>query len=107
MVSAEEKELLAERFVTGNLYKLKHLTAMVQPEELAELINESPHIDVLKVFQVLDPEKAVKTFEHLDFERQEALLLSFSVVRRQGNSAEPDFRRANGILLSNDPDGAA
>jgi hypothetical protein len=39
MVLAEEKELIAERLATGNLYKLKHLTAMVQPEELAELIN--------------------------------------------------------------------
>ncbi|MBK7910300.1 magnesium transporter [Candidatus Pollutiaquabacter sp.] len=96
MVSAEEKELLAERFVTGNLYKLKHLTAMVQPEELAELINESPHIDVIKVFQVLDAEKAVKTFEHLDFERQEALLLSFSVDQLSStlNALSPDDRTA-------------
>ena len=44
MFSEQEKELLAERMVTGNLYKLKHLTESVQPEELAELINESKHI---------------------------------------------------------------
>lgn len=96
MVSAEEKELLAERFVTGNLYKLKHLTALVQPEELAELINESSHIDVLKVFQVLDAEKAVKTFEHLDFERQEMLLLSFSIEQLSAtlNALSPDDRTA-------------
>jgi magnesium transporter len=96
MVSAEEKELLAERFVTGNLYKLKHLTALVQPEELAELINESRHIDVIKVFQVLDAEKAVKTFEHLDFERQKTLLLSFSVEQLSAtlNALSPDDRTA-------------
>ena len=33
MVTAEEKTLLAERMVTGNLYKLRHLAAMLTPEE--------------------------------------------------------------------------
>ena len=60
MVSYEEKELLAERLVTRNLYKLKQLSALLQPEELAEVINTSKEIDFTKVFQVLDAEKAVK-----------------------------------------------
>src|SRR2546430_17470664 len=96
MVIAEEKELLAERFVTGNLYKLKHLTAMVQPEELAELINNSKEIDVKKVFQVLDAEKAIKTFENLDFDIQVELLRSFTVEQLSHtlNQLSPDDRTA-------------
>lgn len=96
MVSVDEKELLAQRLVTGNLYKLKHLTAMVQPEELAELINESKDIDFRKVFQVLDAEMAVKTFEHLDFDIQIELLQSLTVDQLSNtlNTLSPDDRTA-------------
>ena len=96
MVTAEEKELLAERLVSGNLYKLKHLSAMVQPEELAELINDSKEIDLRKIFQVLDAEKAIKTFENLDFDKQMELLRSYSVeqVAATLNQISPDDRTA-------------
>ncbi len=96
MVSVEEKELLAERLVTRNLYKLKQLTALVQPEELAELINSSKEIDVAKVFQVLEIEKAVFTFEHLDFDIQVELLQSFPVDQLSStlNAISPDDRTA-------------
>ncbi|MBK9526622.1 MAG: magnesium transporter [Bacteroidetes bacterium] len=96
MFSEQEKELLAERMVTGNLYKLKHLSESVQPEELAELINESKHIDFRKVFQVLEAEKAIKTFENLDFDIQEELLGTFSVEQLSHtlNQISPDDRTA-------------
>lgn len=96
MVSVEEKELLAERLVTRNLYKLKQLSALLQPEELAELINTSKEIDFTKVFQVLDAEKAVKTFEHLDFDIQVELLQSFQVDQLSStlNAISPDDRTA-------------
>ncbi len=96
MVSADEKELLAERLITGNLYKLKHLTAMLQPEELAEMINVSKEIDFKKVFQVLDAEKAMKTFENLDFDIQEELLSSFTIDQLSNtlNLISPDDRTA-------------
>src|SRR5438128_1663999 len=96
MVSTDEKKLLAERLITGNLYKLKHLTAMLQPEELAEMINASKEIDFKKVFQVLDAEKAMKTFENLDFEIQEELLNSFPVdqLSHTLNLISPDDRTA-------------
>src|SRR5436190_2242401 len=96
MISGEEKQLLAERLVTGNLYKLKHLTKMLQPEELAEMINESKNIDFKKIFQVLDAEKAIKTFENLDFEIQEELLNSFPVDQLSNtlNLISPDDRTA-------------
>ncbi len=94
MISAEEKELLAERLVTGNLHKLKLLTTELQPEELAEMINSSQEIDFKKVFQVLDPEKAIKTFENLDFDIQEKLLSSFTIdqLSHTLNIISPDDR---------------
>jgi magnesium transporter len=94
MVTAEEKTLLAERMVTGNLYKLRHLTALLTPEELAEMINTSAEIDFIKVFQVLEPEKALKTFENLDFEYQEKLLNSFTIEQLSDtlNKISPDDR---------------
>jgi len=58
MVNVDEKELLAERLASRNLYKLKQLTQLVQPEELAELINTSKSIDFSRVFQVLEAEKS-------------------------------------------------
>ncbi len=96
MVTEEEKELLNERLVTGNLHKLKRLTAMIQPEELAELIHENKEIDYKKVFQVLDVEKAIHTFENLDFDIQVDLLRSFSMEQLTNtlNQISPDDRTA-------------
>ncbi|MEO0311469.1 MAG: magnesium transporter [Bacteroidota bacterium] len=96
MVSAEEKELLAERLVSGNLYKLKHLTAMLTPEELAEIINTSNQIDLIKIFQVLEAEKAIHTFENLDYDRQIILLDNFSKEQLTTtlNKLSPDDRTA-------------
>jgi magnesium transporter len=96
MATFENKELLAERLVTGNLHKLKRLTSQIQPEDLAELINESEEIDYRKVFQVLDAEKAIKTFENLDFRIQMELLRTFSVDQLTStlNQISPDDRTA-------------
>lgn len=96
MANVEERELLAERLITGNLYKLKHLTSKIQPEELAELINDSKNIDYIKIFQVLDAEKAIKTFENIDFDKQKNLLHSFSVEQLTAtlNQISPDDRTA-------------
>lgn len=96
MVTAEERELLAERLASGNLHKLRRLTAMVQPEELAELIHENKEIDYKKVFQVLDADKAIHTFENLDFDIQVELMRSFSIeqLTRTLNQISPDDRTA-------------
>lgn len=90
----EEKDILAERFATENLYKLKHLTAQLQPEQLADLLNTHRDINVSKVFQVLEPEKALRTFENLDFDNQENLLETFDVHRLTDtlNKLSPDDR---------------
>lgn len=96
MLNVEERELLAERLVSGNLHKLKQLTATVQPEELAELINDSKEIDYKKIFQVLDADKAIKTFENLDFDKQMDLLRSYSGEQLSSilNQISPDDRTA-------------
>ncbi|TAH41544.1 MAG: magnesium transporter [Bacteroidetes bacterium] len=96
MVNVDEKELLAERLVTGNLYKLKQLCLTIQPEELAEFINDSKEIDFKKIFQILDAEKAIKTFENLDFDIQLELLQSFSIEQLSHtlNQISPDDRTA-------------
>lgn len=69
---------------------------MLQPEELAEMINDSKEIDFKKIFQVIDPEKAIKTFENLDFEIQEELLSSFTIdqLSHTLNILSPDDRTA-------------
>ena len=96
MVIDDEKELLAERLITGNLYKLKQLCLNIQPEELADLINTTKEIDFKKVFQILEPEKAIKTFENLDFDIQIELLQSFSIEQLSNtlNQISPDDRTA-------------
>ena len=96
MVTEEEKALLAERLVSGNLHKLKRLTAMIQPEDLAELIHDNKDIDYKKVFQVLDADKAIHTFENLDFDIQVDLLRSFSIEQLTStlNQISPDDRTA-------------
>jgi magnesium transporter len=92
--TVDEKELLAERLVSGNMYKLRSLTAPLQPEELADILNNSKDIDFKKVFQALDAEKAIKTFENLDFNIQEKLLQTFSVDQLAStlNQISPDDR---------------
>ncbi len=93
---AEEKELLAARLTSGNLAKLRILTDSILPEELAEIINENKEIDYKKIFQVLEPEKAIKTFENLDFEIQYDLLTSFTIEQLSStlNKISPDDRTA-------------
>ena len=96
MVTAEERDLLSERLVTGNLHKLRRLAAAIQPEELAGLIHDNKEIDYKKVFQVLEPDKAIHTFENLDFDIQIELMRSFSVdqLTQTLNQISPDDRTA-------------
>ena len=93
---AEEKTLLAARLNSGNLAKLRILTGSVLAEDLAEVINENKEIDYKKVFQVLEPEKAIRTFENLDYEIQNDLLATFTIEQLSStlNKISPDDRTA-------------
>ncbi|HLG34578.1 MAG TPA: CBS domain-containing protein, partial [Bacteroidia bacterium] len=95
-MTTEEKEHLSERLVSNNLAKLRLLTKDVLPEILADIINESKDIDAYKVFQVLEPEKAIKTFENLDYKIQNKLLSSFTIEQLSStlNKLSPDDRTA-------------
>jgi magnesium transporter len=95
-MTTEEKDLYAQRLVSNNLAKLRLLSRELLPEELAEIINENKDIDANKVFQVLDPERAIATFENLDFEIQNKLLSSFTFDQLQStlNKLSPDDRTA-------------
>jgi Mg/Co/Ni transporter MgtE len=98
MISVDEKELLAERLVTGNLHKIRLLVGGLEPDVLAEIINSSKHIDYPKVFRVLEPEKAIKTFEHLDFDIQNELLDSFPSEQLSETLNKISPRRPDGIF---------
>jgi magnesium transporter len=104
MISVDEKELLAERLITGNLHKIRILVTGLEPDELAEIINSTKEIDPRKIFQVLGPEKAIKTFEHLDFDIQNELLDSFTREQLSDtlNRISPDDRTAFFEKLSED-----
>jgi magnesium transporter len=96
MLAEDEKKLLAARLTSGNLAKLRILTNSILPEELAEIINENKEIDYKKLFQVLEPDKAIHTFENLDFEIQNDLLSSFTIEQLSAtlNKISPDDRTA-------------
>ena len=104
MISVDERELLAERLVTGNLHKIRLLVSGLEPDELAEIINSSKNIDCRKVFRVLEPERAINTFEHLDFDIQIKLLDSFTSEQLSEtlNKISPDDRTAFFEKLSED-----
>ncbi|MBK5286228.1 MAG: magnesium transporter, partial [Bacteroidia bacterium] len=95
-MTTEEKDLYAERLVSNNLAKLRLLSKELLPEELAEIINENKDIDAKKIFQVLDPEKAIHTFENLEFDIQNELLSSFTFEQLSAtlNKISPDDRTA-------------
>lgn len=95
-MTTEEKELYAQRLVSNNLAKLRLLSKELLPEELAEIINENKDIDAKKVFQVLEPEKAIHTFENLEFDIQNELLSSFTFEQLSStlNKISPDDRTA-------------
>ncbi len=63
---------------------------------MAEYINSSKEIDYKKIFQILEAEKAIKTFENLDFDIQMELLHSFSIEQLSHtlNQISPDDRTA-------------
>jgi Mg/Co/Ni transporter MgtE len=65
-MSATETQELVGQVLGGNLFQLKHLIERLQPEELAAVLNQAKEADLLRIFQLLPPEKAIYTFENLD-----------------------------------------
>ncbi|HYV93448.1 MAG TPA: magnesium transporter [Chitinophagales bacterium] len=93
-MSATETKELAIQLLNGNLFQLKHLIDRLQPEELAAVLNTAKEADLHKIFQLLPPEKAIRTFENLEYDTQEDLLnkFSFSQLSNTLNQIAPDDR---------------
>jgi len=93
MSASEQKQLVAQ-VLHGSLFQLKHLIDRLQPEELAEVLNAAKDADLLKVFLLLPPEKAIHTFENLNYDAQEELLSKFTVqqLSQTLNAIAPDDR---------------
>lgn len=93
-MSVTETQELADQLLNGNLFQLKHLIDRLQPEELAAVLNRAKEADLLKIFQLLPPEKAIHTFENLEYDSQEDLLskFSFSQLSQTLNQIAPDDR---------------
>ncbi|MEO5675866.1 MAG: magnesium transporter [Chitinophagales bacterium] len=75
---ATETQELARQMLDGNLFQLRHLIDRLQPEELAEVLNQTKETELHKIFQFLPPEKAILTFENLEYDVQEELLSNFN-----------------------------
>lgn len=76
------KEELLESLKSGNLFAVRSIAASLPPSEIADLINSDPdELNVERIFSLLDPEKAIYTFEYLDFNIQYELLNSLPAVQ--------------------------
>lgn len=64
------------------------------PENIAALLNSQEGFDIVALFKNLDSLKAIKTFEHLHFEKQQEILLKlpFGKITAVLNDISPDDR---------------
>lgn len=92
-----KQEELLEKLRTGNKFTVRSIVSSLPPSELAELINSDPEaLNVMLIFTLLDPEKAIYTFEYLDFNVQYELLKGLPVHQIGDilNKISPDDRTA-------------
>jgi len=96
MIDNDKLQVLIEDFKTFGTYRLKRLTSELPPEEIAQAINSAEDVNAAHIFLILDPGKAVKVFEYLDYEIQSELLDSFHVeqIANLLNEISPDDRTA-------------
>jgi len=88
----EIESLIAERKLTI----LKEILTEWTPADIADLIIDLPEQDKVIVFRVLPADLATDTFEHLEFETQEELLIAMGneEVASILNDMSPDDRTA-------------
>lgn len=89
---------LIEKLKSRNLFTVRSTAQAMLPADLAGLLNNSQgeELDVRRIFTLLHPEKAVHTFEFLDFNIQYELLkgLPMQQVGAILNKVSPDDRTA-------------
>lgn len=92
------QEKLIERLKSRNLFTVRSTVQSMPPADLADLLNnaQDEELDVRRIFTLLHPEKAVHTFEFLDFNIQYELLkgLPMQQVGSILNRVSPDDRTA-------------
>ena len=92
LLKPEIESLIAER----QLSILKEILSDWSPADIADLIIDIPEQDKVVVFRVLSVDLAADTFEHLEFETQEALLKAMGNEETAAilNDMSPDDRTA-------------
>lgn len=92
LLQPEIQSLIAER----QLSVLKEILTDWTPADIADLIIELPENEQVIVFRLLHNELAADTFEHLDFDTQEALIKAMGKeeVATVLNEMSPDDRTA-------------
>jgi len=92
LLMPEIESLIAER----QLSILKEILSDWSPADIADLIIDIPEQDKVIVFRVLNVDLAADTFEHLEFDTQEALLKAMGNEETSAilNDMSPDDRTA-------------
>ena len=92
LLMPEIESLIAER----QLSILKEILSDWSPADIADLITDIPEQDKVIVFRVLNVDLAADTFEHLEFDTQEALLKAMGNEETSAilNDMSPDDRTA-------------
>ncbi|MEJ2104774.1 MAG: magnesium transporter [Ignavibacteriaceae bacterium] len=92
LLMPEIESLIAER----QLSILKEILSDWSPADIADLIIDLPEQDKVVVFRVLNVDLAADTFEHLEFDTQEALLKAMGNEETSAilNDMSPDDRTA-------------
>ena len=92
LLMPEIESLIAER----QLSILKEILSDWSPADIADLIIDLPEQDKVVVFRVLNIDLAADTFEHLEFDTQEALLKAMGNEETAAilNDMSPDDRTA-------------
>lgn len=92
LLQPEVQSLIAER----QLSVLKEILTEWTPADIAELIVDLPDHEQVIVFRLLHNELAADTFEHLDFDTQEALIKAMGREEAAAilNEMSPDDRTA-------------
>lgn len=92
LLQPEIQSLIAER----QLSVLKEILTEWTPADIAELIVDLPDHEQVIVFRLLHNELAADTFEHLDFDTQEALIKAMGKEEAAAilNEMSPDDRTA-------------
>ena len=93
-MKAEVKEEIIQKLRDNRLFVLRRLAGELAPDEVAEIINDTPELDWRPIFRFLDRDHAREVFEFLDVDIQFIILESFPTEQIADflNALSPDDR---------------